>query len=180
MKTIESELTPEAMEALAELSPIARQYFLECIATKGKNRGRLKKLPPKSNPLAYAAYQGVILKWNPFKASIIARICFSEEQSKIERELSQWAENHMEFGSLSRSLLARTQGRLVMDIIVRNTQKAFYASERMRRYAFELRNCAAGKNSAEYKRLEKLYLRALNDFDVAQDKITFPWERAKQ
>lgn len=102
MKTIESELTPKAIEALAELSPIARQSFLECIATKGKNRGRLKKSPPKSDSLAYAAYQGVILHWNPFKASIMARIYFSEEQSKIERELSQWAEKHMEFRSLDR------------------------------------------------------------------------------
>ncbi len=65
-----------------------------------------------------------------------------------------------------------------MDIIIKNTRRAFYASERMRRYAFAMRDCAAGKDSAEYKRLKSLYLRALDDFEAAQDKIAFPWERA--
>lgn len=74
------------------LSDKTKQAMLDCIATKGKHKGQLKAQAPRSNTLAYAAWQGLMLTFNPYKASIGGIIFMSEEQREVMREAEAWAE----------------------------------------------------------------------------------------
>lgn len=70
------------------LSDKAAQALKACVATRGPGKGMLLAKCPKADTLAAAAWQGVMLSVNPYKASITAQILFTEEQRAIANELT--------------------------------------------------------------------------------------------
>jgi hypothetical protein len=74
------------------LSDKTKQAIIDCIATRGKHKGQLKANPPRSTTLAYAAWQGLVLTFNPYKASIGGIIFMTDEQREVMREAEAWAE----------------------------------------------------------------------------------------
>ncbi|CAB4124984.1 hypothetical protein UFOVP63_47 [uncultured Caudovirales phage] len=89
------------------LSENARMAFTDCIATRGKHKGQLKASAPPSRTLAYAAWQGAMMSWNPYKASIYGLIMMSPEQREIYREVEQWCDEnkHLRFADRDRAAL---------------------------------------------------------------------------
>lgn len=79
----------------------------ECYATRGKFKGKLKASPPPSGSLAYAAWQGMMLSWNPHKFSIAGLMGMSDEQREVYREVEAWAErnHHLRFADRDRAAL---------------------------------------------------------------------------
>lgn len=68
------------------LSDKAANALRQCIATRGPHKGMLLAKCPKSDTLAAAAWQGVMMSANPYKASILAQILFTDEQRTIANE----------------------------------------------------------------------------------------------
>jgi hypothetical protein len=62
------------------------------LATKGKRKGYLLSRCPESNSDAAIFWQSAMLVFNPFKASIAARLFWNEEQ----RQFAQWCEAYCE------------------------------------------------------------------------------------
>ena len=54
-----------------------------CFVSRGANKGKLLASPPRSNTLAYAAWQGAMLVCNPYKVSIFGQIMFTAEQRQV-------------------------------------------------------------------------------------------------
>ena len=73
-----------------KLSDAARAAIAEACATKGPRKGLFKASAPRSNTLAYAAWQGAMLSINPFKASIAGIIFMTDEQREIMREVEAY------------------------------------------------------------------------------------------
>jgi hypothetical protein len=71
-----------------KLSDKAREALAAAYATRGKHRGQLLARCPRSDTLAAAAWQGVMLSVNPFKVSIAASLVFTEEQRAIAAEIT--------------------------------------------------------------------------------------------
>lgn len=73
-----------------------------CIVTKGKNKGSFLKSAPRSDTLAYAAWQGAMLSINPYKASIGGLLFMSAEQKIIQGMITAWFDSHPEFRGMDR------------------------------------------------------------------------------
>jgi hypothetical protein len=89
------------------LSDKAKQAIIDNIATKGKRKGAFKTTPPRSNTLAYAAWQGAMLSFNPYKASIAGIMFMTDEQREVMREVETWADanKHLRFLDHDRAVL---------------------------------------------------------------------------
>ena len=89
------------------LSDKSKQALLDNIATRGKRKGAFKATPPKSNTLAFAAWQGAMLSFNPYKASIMGIMFLSDEQREVMREVEAWADanKHLRFLDHDRAVL---------------------------------------------------------------------------
>jgi hypothetical protein len=77
-----------------------------CFASRGANKGKLLASAPKSATLAYAAWQAMVLAWNPYKASVFGMIMFSDEQRACHKRVLAWAEANMHLRGLDRDRLA--------------------------------------------------------------------------
>lgn len=69
------------------ISDKAALALKDAVAERGKNKGLLLARAPKSDTLAYAAWQAAQISCNPFKASIVGIALFSEEQYEIYNEI---------------------------------------------------------------------------------------------
>lgn len=89
------------------LNDTAKEALKACIATRGPHKGKLKANAPPSNSLAYAAWQGAMLSWNPFKASIAGIMFMSDEQRAVMRNVETWADanKHLRFADRDRAAL---------------------------------------------------------------------------
>jgi len=85
------------------LSEKTKQAILDCISTRGKHKGQIKAQAPKANTLAYAAYQALMLEFNPYRASIFGLIMLSDEQREVYNEALSWAEKHKHLRFLERN-----------------------------------------------------------------------------
>ena len=72
----------------------ARIAMSECVVTRGAKKGLLKATAPPSRTMAYAAWQGLMMVFNPYKVSISGMMFMSEEQRVIMRNCEAWAEEH--------------------------------------------------------------------------------------
>lgn len=84
------------------ISQETKQAILDCIATRGKHKGQIKANAPHSSTLAYAAWQGLMLVFNPYKASIAGMIFMNDQQRIVMREAETWAENNKALRFLDR------------------------------------------------------------------------------
>lgn len=84
------------------LSEQTKQAILDCVSTRGKHKGQIKAQAPKSNTLAYAAWQGMMLVFNPYKASIAGIIFMTNEQRQVMNEAEHWAETNKHLRYLDR------------------------------------------------------------------------------
>jgi hypothetical protein len=80
--------------------------ILNCFATRGKGKGYLLAKCPKSGTPEAAAWQGLALAWNPYKASIFAIMIMSDENHAIHKQALAWAESNMQLRGLDRDRLA--------------------------------------------------------------------------
>lgn len=87
------------------LSETAAAAVRACIMEKA-GHVKLKAKPPRANTLAYAAYQGMMINWNPYKASIAGLMFMSDEQREVYREVDAWAEANPHLRGLDRDRLA--------------------------------------------------------------------------
>lgn len=85
------------------LSEQTRLAILDCIATRGKHKGQIKAQAPRANTLAYAAWQGMMLVFNPYKASIAGMLFMSDLQREVMREAETWAETNKHLRYLERN-----------------------------------------------------------------------------
>lgn len=92
---------------MVNLSENARRALMECVATRGKHKGQLKASAPPSRTLAYAAWQGAMMSWNPYKASIAGMMFMSGEQRTVMNEVVAWcdANKHLRFADRDRAAL---------------------------------------------------------------------------
>jgi hypothetical protein len=88
------------------MSPKTLSAIQACFATRGKNKGHILAQCPKSNTLESAAWQAMMLAWNPYKASIFALLTMNDEQRAIHKEVLTWAESNMQLRGLDRDRLA--------------------------------------------------------------------------
>jgi hypothetical protein len=87
------------------LTETAAAAVRACIIEKA-GHVKLKAKPPRSNTLAYAAYQGMIINFNPYKASVVGIMFMSDEQRAIYREVEAWAEANPQLRGLDSDRLA--------------------------------------------------------------------------
>ena len=69
------------------ISDKAARALYDACAHKGKSKGLLLAKPPRSNTLAYAAWQGAMMVCNPYKVSIAGIMFMTDEQREIMREI---------------------------------------------------------------------------------------------
>ena len=69
------------------ISDKAALALRDAVAARGKHKGLLLAKAPKSNTLAYAAWQAAQISCNPFKASVMGISLLSEEQYEIYNEI---------------------------------------------------------------------------------------------
>jgi hypothetical protein len=65
----------------------AAKAIYDAVAKRGPRKGYFKASAPRSNTLAYAAWQAGMMAFNPYKASIFGLMCMSDEQRAIYNEL---------------------------------------------------------------------------------------------
>jgi hypothetical protein len=69
------------------ISETSRAALAAALCKKGPSKGRLLATAPRSNTLAYAAWQGAMLCCNPFKASIAGMMFMDGGQQQVMREV---------------------------------------------------------------------------------------------
>jgi hypothetical protein len=72
------------------ISETSRAALAAALCKKGPSKGRLLATAPRSNTLAYAAWQGAMLCCNPFKASIAGLMFMDGEQQQVMREVESF------------------------------------------------------------------------------------------
>jgi hypothetical protein len=93
------------MTTYANLTEAARDAMRQCMTHK-KGLIVLKKKPPRSNTLAYAAYQAMVINWNPHKASIAGMMFFTPEQRAVYNVVNAFAEANMHLRYIDRDRMA--------------------------------------------------------------------------
>ena len=76
----------------AEMKTRVRAAGKEALATKGKRKGFLLSKCPAAGSDAAIFWQAAMLVYNPFKASIAARLFWNEDQ----KQFAQWCESYCE------------------------------------------------------------------------------------
>jgi hypothetical protein len=67
-----------------------------CYATRGPYKGRLLAKAPKQGSAVHAAWQALMLAWNPYKASIFAVMMIRRgEHAAVFETTLAWAERNM-------------------------------------------------------------------------------------
>lgn len=84
------------------MSPRTADAIRACIASRGPNTGKLLRKAPPMAADAYAAFQGLMVSWNPHKASIPGIIFLSDDQRQIFAEARDFADAHPELRTLER------------------------------------------------------------------------------
>jgi hypothetical protein len=74
----------------------------QCIATRGKYKGSLVRKAPRSDTLAYAAWQGAMLSINPYKASIGGMLFMTQEQREIQSFVTAWFDANPQYRGIDR------------------------------------------------------------------------------
>ena len=87
------------------LTETAAAAVRACIMETG-GHVKLKARAPRANTLAYAAYQGMIINWNPYKASVVGIMFMTDEQREVYREVEAWAEANPQLRGLDSDRLA--------------------------------------------------------------------------
>jgi hypothetical protein len=88
------------------VSPATAAAIRACYATRGKYKGFLLKQSPRSGTAQHAAWQALVLAWNPYKASIWAVMCIRRsEHAAIFEETLAWAEANMQLRGSDRDRL---------------------------------------------------------------------------
>ena len=80
--------------------------IVACFATRGAHKGMLLKKAPPMVTDAYAAWQGMMFAWNPFKASIGGIMFMSSEQRFIFERVRAWADANPQLRGLQRDRLS--------------------------------------------------------------------------
>ena len=93
------------MTTYANLTEATRDAMRECF-TRKQGLLVLKKKAPRSNTLAYAAYQAMVLNWNPYKASIAGMLFFTPEQQAVFNVVNAFAEANMHLRYIDRDRMA--------------------------------------------------------------------------
>jgi len=75
------------MEIDMVISDKAGLALKAAVTTRGRHKGLLLSKAPKSNTLAYAAWQAAMLCCNPYKASIAGIMFMSAEQREVYDEI---------------------------------------------------------------------------------------------
>ena len=72
---------------MVAISDTAARALYDAVAHKGKHKGLLLAKAPRSNTLAYAAWQGAMINCNPYKASIAGIAFMDPAQREVYREI---------------------------------------------------------------------------------------------
>jgi hypothetical protein len=89
------------------VSPSTAAAIRSCYATRGKHKGFLLKNPPPGGTAQHAAWQALVLAWNPYKASVWAVMCIRRgEHADLFAEALAWAEANMQLRGSDRDRLA--------------------------------------------------------------------------
>lgn len=70
------------------LSDTAAQALRDAMVKRGTRKGKLLSSAPRSDSLAYAAWQGAMINCNAYKASIAGLLFMSDEQRAIYKEIN--------------------------------------------------------------------------------------------
>lgn len=70
------------------VSQEAKDALRAAMTTRGPRQGFLLSKAPRSNTLAYAAWQAAQLVCNPYKVSIFGMLLLSEGQRKVREEIT--------------------------------------------------------------------------------------------
>lgn len=89
----------------ANLTEAAKDAMRQCMMKKDGFLV-LKKQAPRSNTLAYAAWQAMMLNWNPYKASIAGLMFMSPEQRAVFVAVDTFAEANMHLRYIDRDRMA--------------------------------------------------------------------------
>ena len=82
-------MTNTIPETSAEMRDVIIAAIDAACVSRGKRKGMLKAQCPPSDTDAAAAWQAIMLEANPFKASIAARLFWTNRQHAIAREIEQ-------------------------------------------------------------------------------------------
>ena len=74
------------------MNETARAALAAALCKKGPSKGRLLATAPRSNTLAYAAWQGAMLDINPHKVSIAGLMFMTGEQKQVMEEVLRHVE----------------------------------------------------------------------------------------
>jgi hypothetical protein len=77
----------KTMTTKITLSDKASEALRGALVTRGKRYGNLLASAPRSDSLAYAAWLGAMVNFNPFKVSIAGVLFMSDEQRAIYEEV---------------------------------------------------------------------------------------------
>lgn len=69
------------------ISDKAALALKEAVTTRGRHKGLLLAKAPKSNTLAYAAWQAAQLCCNPYKVSVAGLLFLTDEQREVYDEI---------------------------------------------------------------------------------------------
>ena len=74
------------------VSPASIEALQDAMCKRGPRKGLLLASAPKSDTLAFAAWQAAVLEVNPFKASVGAVLFMTDEQMLVYRDVqTMWA-----------------------------------------------------------------------------------------
>lgn len=93
------------MTTYVNLTDAAREAIRECM-TRKQGFLVLKKQAPRSNTLAYAAWQAMMINWNPYKASIAGLLFMTPEQRAVYNVVNAFAQANMHLRYIDRDRMA--------------------------------------------------------------------------